>query len=190
MISIEPRRTGASSEQAYISAEQPSSPQEARLPAAHAHPGRPGDPVRTAPQGPFPHLGLTARSDRRSSCCRLGTGCGGVLTSHWPSGAVAGPDGRTWWSTCCGEMTSMRCHRSVSSSVASSGARSYATRSGAGCGTWRASTSRDFRGVACLWCARTRALELRGRRSWPWSSIPPFGGSYGQRGVNDDDRAA
>jgi ribonuclease P protein component len=61
MIFIEPRRTGASSEQAHISAEQPSSPQEARLPAAHAHPGRPGDPVRAAPQGPHPRLGLTAQ---------------------------------------------------------------------------------------------------------------------------------
>src|SRR5690606_23133561 len=47
------------SEQAYIPAEQPSSPQEARLPAAHAHSRRTGHPAQPAQQGPRPHRGLT-----------------------------------------------------------------------------------------------------------------------------------
>src|SRR5437879_5293879 len=40
---------GASSEQAYFSAEQSPAPQEARLPAAHAYPRRPRDPGLAPP---------------------------------------------------------------------------------------------------------------------------------------------
>jgi ribonuclease P protein component len=38
--------------------EQPQAEQEARLPAADAHEGRPGGPPQAAGQGPFPPVGL------------------------------------------------------------------------------------------------------------------------------------
>jgi ribonuclease P protein component len=47
-------------EQADLSAEQPSSGQEARLPSAHAHPRRPRDPQRSSWQGPPRAVGLTS----------------------------------------------------------------------------------------------------------------------------------
>jgi len=43
---------GVCREQAHVSAEQPSPCEDARFPAAHAHPGRSRDPVRASPQGP------------------------------------------------------------------------------------------------------------------------------------------
>lgn len=48
-------------EQAYVPAEQPSPPQGARLPPAHAHPRRPFHPVLAPPQGPQEPRRLTAR---------------------------------------------------------------------------------------------------------------------------------
>lgn len=69
--------TGVSSEQAYVPAEQPPPPQEARVPAAHAHPGGPCDPRRAPAQGPRSHLGLT----RTAPCCPPVTGCGGGTSS-------------------------------------------------------------------------------------------------------------
>lgn len=47
-------------EQAYVPAEQPSSPQGARVPPAHAHPCRPRHLVVAPPQGPQEPGGLTA----------------------------------------------------------------------------------------------------------------------------------
>ncbi len=52
---------GVPSEQAYVPAEQPPPGEDARLPAAHAHPGRPGDPGGTAPEGARARQRLTAR---------------------------------------------------------------------------------------------------------------------------------
>lgn len=43
---------GSSCVQAYVSAQQPSAPQSARVPVAYAHPRRPGHSVRTSPEGP------------------------------------------------------------------------------------------------------------------------------------------
>jgi ribonuclease P protein component len=45
-------------EQADLPAQQPPPGQDPRLPAADAHPRRPGDPVRAPRQGPQPTLGL------------------------------------------------------------------------------------------------------------------------------------
>lgn len=53
---------GFDSEQAHLSAQQPSAREDPRLPAAYAHPCRPRDPLGAAPQGPRPTLGLTGRS--------------------------------------------------------------------------------------------------------------------------------
>jgi len=58
---MEPRR-----EQAHLPAEQPPPCEDPRLPAAHAHPRRPRDPVRAPPQGPQRAVGLTGRSLVRS----------------------------------------------------------------------------------------------------------------------------
>ena len=48
-------------EQADLPAEQPSSPQGARVPSAHAHPRRPRHYLRAAPQGPQEPRGLSER---------------------------------------------------------------------------------------------------------------------------------
>ena len=59
------RRT--SREQAYVPAEQPSSPQGARFPPAHAHPCGPRDSVLAPPQGSQEPGRLThRRTDRRA----------------------------------------------------------------------------------------------------------------------------
>ncbi len=52
------RRPG---EQAYVSAQQPAPRQDARLPAAHAHPSRPVDPGRPPAQGSRQPIRLTSR---------------------------------------------------------------------------------------------------------------------------------
>ncbi len=60
---VQPRsfpNSGVSSEQAHLSAEQPSAGQNPRLPAADADPRRPGDPGRPSSQGPLGALGLTS----------------------------------------------------------------------------------------------------------------------------------
>jgi ribonuclease P protein component len=50
----------SSREQAYVSAQQPTSPQDAWVSSQDAHPGRPGHPVFPAAQGPHPVGRLTA----------------------------------------------------------------------------------------------------------------------------------
>jgi len=52
-------RTWSSSEQAYISAEQPPPGEDSRVSPAHAHPGRAGDPFGQAPEGPRARQRLT-----------------------------------------------------------------------------------------------------------------------------------
>jgi ribonuclease P protein component len=52
---------GVPSEQAYVPAEQPPAGENARLPAAHAHPGWPRHPGVTAPEGARARQRLTAR---------------------------------------------------------------------------------------------------------------------------------
>ena len=53
-----PDRTGSSSEQAHVPAEQPSAGEGPRLPRADAYQGRPRRPCRAPPQGPRPARGL------------------------------------------------------------------------------------------------------------------------------------
>lgn len=57
-----PRHRRQSREQAYVPAEQPSSPQDARFPPADAHPCRPRHPGVAPPQGPQPSGSLTDAS--------------------------------------------------------------------------------------------------------------------------------
>src|SRR5262249_60990874 len=52
-------RTWSSSEQAYVSAEQPPPGEDSRVSPAHAHPGRAGDPRGEAPEGPRARQRLT-----------------------------------------------------------------------------------------------------------------------------------
>ena len=60
-------KTEFSSEQAHLPAEQPPAREDPRLPAAHAHPGRPGHSVRSPDQGPRQAVGLSRRwSDRNA----------------------------------------------------------------------------------------------------------------------------
>jgi hypothetical protein len=66
-------------EQAYVPAEQPSAPQGARLPAAHAHPCGALHPVRASPQGPQESRGLSLPA-RPSSC--LHVRAPGVASPH------------------------------------------------------------------------------------------------------------
>src|SRR6478735_3450731 len=57
-----PDVVGDSRDQAHLPAEQPAPGQDPRLPSAHAHACRPGDPGGTSPQGPLGALGLTPAS--------------------------------------------------------------------------------------------------------------------------------
>lgn len=61
-----PDDSGANREQAYLSAEQSSSRQDARLPTAHADPCRSCDPVGPPHQGPQAHRRLTSCSHVRT----------------------------------------------------------------------------------------------------------------------------
>ena len=81
-------------EQAHLPAEQPSATQDPWLPPAHAHPRRPGDPLRASAQGPRPpgrlsselrHPGVLPAHQRLTSpatfreVVRRGHRCGGSL---------------------------------------------------------------------------------------------------------------
>ena len=57
-----------SREQAYLPAEQPSSPQGARFPSAHAHPCRSRHPVLASPQGPQQARRLSRGRSARPCC--------------------------------------------------------------------------------------------------------------------------
>jgi hypothetical protein len=195
-------RIGASSEQAYFSAEQPSPPQEARLPAAHAHPGRPSHPRVAAPQGPRAHRGLI-NVGTAPPCCPPLIGCGGVTSSRWPSGAVVAPGGLVSSSTCSTERswtgrvppTSRRTaiRWSDSSSPARSATRSFGTKSAGGFAISSGSTSIDCHRVACLWCGPIRKRPPRTTTNWPQISAQPSTGCCGKGprgGTRHDDEPA
>jgi hypothetical protein len=192
-------RIGASSEQAYFSAEQPSPPQEARLPAAHAHPGRPGHSRVAAPQGPREHRCLINVTAAPPCCPRL-IGCGGMTSSRWPSGAVVAPDGLVSSRTCSTERRQpiSACARtpipwSVSSLPVRSVTRSYATKSVGGCVTSFGSTSIACQRVACLWCGPIRKRPPRTMTNWPQISAQPSIGYCGigpRGGTRHDDEPA
>jgi ribonuclease P protein component len=57
-----------------VPAEQPKAEEEARLPAPHAHPRRPGGPQEPAGQGPLAAVGLIWRVRDRASFRALATG--------------------------------------------------------------------------------------------------------------------
>ena len=86
-------------EQAYVSAEQPSSPQDPRFPPAHAHPRRPLHPVCSSPQGSQEPGRLTARFPGRPSCCPRRTGSPTVGRSAGRFAPVGGPARPPWSST-------------------------------------------------------------------------------------------
>jgi ribonuclease P protein component len=58
-------------EQADVPAEQPSASEDARVPPAHAHARRPGDPRSPAVQGPLAAVRLTARLEVLPAAARL-----------------------------------------------------------------------------------------------------------------------
>ena len=84
-------------EQADLPAEQPPSRQDARLPAAHAHPRRPRHPLRAPPQGPRRAVGLsrprTPRAASTNRCCPHPTGCVDRLISPLSSAPARAPGG-------------------------------------------------------------------------------------------------
>ena len=85
------RVVGVPREQAHVPAEQPSPVQDPRLPAADAHPRRPGDPRRSSAQG--------SREALRLRCCPRRHACAGVRSSPRSSGPAGAPGGRPWCST-------------------------------------------------------------------------------------------
>ena len=85
------RVVGVPREQAHVPAEQPPPVEDPRLPAADAHPRRPGDPRRSSAQG--------SREALRLTCCPRRHACAGVRSSPRSSGPDVAPGDRPWCST-------------------------------------------------------------------------------------------
>ena len=86
-------------EQAYVPAEQPSSPQGARLPPADAHTRRSLDPVQPSPQGPQEPGRLTARARGTRRCSPLSTASPPLTASAERCARGDAPAPRPSWST-------------------------------------------------------------------------------------------
>src|SRR5437764_12723019 len=88
--------------EAHVSAQQPQTSQESRLPAPHVDPSRTGHLEVAAPQGPPPPVGLTWRvRDRRTFAAFRRPGAGsdqhsrrsrrGPITVTWVDGSPTEP---------------------------------------------------------------------------------------------------
>jgi hypothetical protein len=168
-----------SREQAYVPAEQPPPPQGARIPAAHAHPRGPLDPVCTSSQGPQEPRRLSPGStgpvpsrpcSRRSIASPGATTCAGFRA---PGAAAGAP---RWWFTCShptlrpGPRPSRPAWASWSA-VPSVG-RSYATGSYADSATCVVTASRSCRPEVRSSCAPSRRRRMRRtRNSVPTSTV-------------------
>jgi hypothetical protein len=149
-------------EQAHVSAEQPTSREDPRLPAAHAHPGGPGDYLRAACQRPREPLRLSSLP-----CCPPETGCGGAGSSR-PRSAGADESGAP-----CSSLISMSPTTSPHPNRAwgswwgvPSDQRSSATVSNAGSGTCFATVWIGCRPALCSSCGRCPARLALPHRRW------------------------
>ena len=142
-----------SSEQADLPAEQPPPREDAWLPAAHAHPCRPGDHRGQAAQGPSGAVRLTARRPE-PPCCRRRHDCDGVRTSPTRCVADVGPGVRGWSSISMSRPRVMPGRGPASWLPGRSARLSFVTASGGNCATWSLAGSRTCRPARGSWSGR------------------------------------